>query len=216
MPEFTVNPKRKDPYKQFKFRVLWDGQVVPGVVKVTGLTRRTEVITNRTGSDPSGNRKSPGLTWYEPITVERGRSHCVMFEQWVNKVWNFNAWPGSEASLADYRKDILIELYNEADQKVMAFKVFRCWPSDYTALGELDANNGCISFESITLQHEGWIRDYDISEPKEPSYTEPATPAAKQQEAPKADALKPDLKKGAAIKPEKVEATVKKDAKKTG
>jgi len=215
MPEFTVNPRRKDPYKWFKFRVLWDGQIVPGVVKVTGLTRRTEVITNRTGSDPSGNRKSPGLTWYEAITVERGRSHCVMFEQWVNKVWNFNARPGSEVSLADYRKDVLIELYNEADQKVMAFKVFRCWPSDYTALGDLDANNGCISFESITLQHEGWIRDYDISEPQEPSYTEPSAPATKQQGVPKLDAGKPDPKKNLVIKPEKVEAAAKKDVKKS-
>ena len=173
MPQFTVNPDRFDPYKQFKFRVKWDGRYIAGISNVSELKRETEVVTHREGGDPSSVRKSPGQTTYEPIVLVRGRTHDTEFEKWVNKVWNFGAGLGAEVSLADFRKDIIIDLFNEAGQKVMSFKVYRCWPSEYVALGELDANDTCVAFESITLQHEGWERDYDVTEPSEPSYAEP-------------------------------------------
>jgi phage tail-like protein len=171
--QFTVNPHRFDPYKQFKFRVKWDGRYIAGIAKVSGLKRTTEVVTHREGGDPSSVRKSPGQTTYEPMVLERGRTHDPEFEKWANKVWNFGAGAGSEVSLKDFRKNIIIDLFNEAGQKVMSFRVYRCWPSEYVALGELDANDTCVAFESITLQHEGWERDYDVKEPREPSYTEP-------------------------------------------
>jgi phage tail-like protein len=173
MTQFTVNPYRFDPYKQFKFRVKWDGRYIAGVAKVSGLKRTTEVVTHREGGDPSSVRKSPGQTTYEPIILQRGRTHDTEFEKWANKVWNFGAGMGSEVSLKDFRKNIIIDLFNEAGQKVMSFRVYRCWPSEYVALGELDANDTCVAFESMTLQHEGWERDYEVKEPKEPSYTEP-------------------------------------------
>ena len=103
----------------------------------------------------------------------RGRTHDMEFERWANKVWNYGSTLGAEVSLKDFRKDIIIELYNEAGQVVMAFKVYRCWPSDYVALSDLDANDTSVAFESITLQHEGWERDYAVTEPSEPSFTEP-------------------------------------------
>lgn len=167
MPEFTVNQNRIDPYKHFKFRVMWDGAVVPGVTRVSGLLRRTEVVTNRTGSDPSGFHKSPGLTAYEPIVIERGRTHAQEFEAWANLVWSRYQRP--EVSLPNYRKDITVNLYNEADQLVLSWRVYRCWPSDYTALGDLDALNGCTAVERLVLQHEGWERDTAVSEPRESS-----------------------------------------------
>ena len=116
---------------------------------------------------------SPGLTSYQPIRLERGRTHDTEFEKWANKVWNYGADLGSEVSLKDFRKDVSIELLNEAGQIVMAFRVFRCWPSEYVALDELDARDTAVGIESITLEHEGWERDYDLTEPKEPSFTEP-------------------------------------------
>lgn len=173
MPSFSVNPQRVDPYRQFKFRVRWDGRYVAGVSRVTPLRRRTQVISHREGGDPSVQHRSPGVTSFEPITLERGRTHDVEFEQWANKVWNFGSKLGSEVSLRDFRKDITIELYNEAGQKVMAFNVFRCWPSEYVALGALEANEGAVAFESLTLEHEGWERDYEIAEPQETAFTEP-------------------------------------------
>lgn len=173
MPSFSVNPHRFDPYKQFKFRVRWDGRYVAGVSRVSPLRRRTHAVGHREGGDPSSPRRSPGLTSFDPITLERGRTHDADFEQWANKVWNLGAGLGTEVSLRDFRKDITIELYNEAGQKVMAFNVFRCWPSEYVALGELEANGGALAFESLTLEHEGWERDYEVTEPQEPTFTEP-------------------------------------------
>jgi phage tail-like protein len=169
MPQFSVNPERFDPYKQFKFRVKWDGKYIAGVSKVTGLIRKTEVVTIREGGAPSSFRQSPGPTTYEPIVLLRGRTHDTEFENWANKVWKYGQGLGAEASLKDFRKDILIELYNEAGQLVMAFKVYRCWPIEYTALGELDATHTTVAFESLTLQCEGWERDESIVEPSEPS-----------------------------------------------
>ena len=173
MAEFTVNAHRFDPYKNFKFRVKWDGKYVAGVSKVSPLVRRTEVVTHREGGDPSSSRKSPGRTEYDAITLERGVTHDVAFEQWANKVWNYGAGLGAEVSLKDFRKDITLELYNEAGQKVMAYNIYRCWVSEYEALPDLDANGAAVAIQHIKLENEGWERDLSVTEPTEPSFTVP-------------------------------------------
>jgi phage tail-like protein len=172
--EFSVNPQRFDPYKNFKFRVKWDGRYVAGISKVGVFKRTTEPVEHRVGGDPSTVRKSPGQTKYDAITLERGVTHDKDFEQWANKVWNFGAGLGSEVSLRDFRKDIIIELYNEAGQLVLAYKVYRCWPSEFQALPELDASANAVAIQMLKLENEGWERDVEVTEPTEPSFTEPA------------------------------------------
>jgi len=169
MAEFTVNPARVDPYKNFKFRVKWDGRYVAGVSKISALRRTTEVVQHREGGDPSTSHKSPGRTEYEPITLARGVTHDPAFEQWAAKVWQFGAAPGAEVSLKDFRKDIVIEVHNEAGQLVLAYRVFRCWVSEYQALPDLDANSDAVMLEHIKLENEGWERDLSVAEPPEPS-----------------------------------------------
>lgn len=173
MAQFSVNTDRRDPYKNFKFRVKWDGRYVAGVSKIGPLKRTTEVIEHREGGDPSTVRYSPGQTKYEPITLERGVTHDLEFEKWANKVWNWGAGLGSEVSLKDFRKDIIIEFYNEAGQLTIAYKVYRCWVSELQALPVLDANSNSVAIQTITLQTEGWERDTDVVEPEEPRFTEP-------------------------------------------
>jgi len=173
MAQFTTNPTRLDPYRNFKFRIRWDGRYVAGISKVSPLTRTTEVVEHRDGGDVNTVHRAPGQSEFAPITLERGVSHDLAFEQWVNKVWDFQRNPGKEASLADFRKDIRIELYNAAGQLALAYSVFRCWPSEYTALPELDANGTAVAIQSMTLQNEGWERDLDIVEPTEQSYDLP-------------------------------------------
>ena len=174
MAQFTVNPHRFDPYKDFKFRVKWDGRYVAGISKVSPLIRKTEVVIHREGGDPSSSRKSPGRTEYESIVLERGVTHDLEFEKWANKVWNFGAGLGAEVSLKDFRKDIILELYNEAGQLVMAYRIYRCWVSEFQALPELNANGAAVAIQKITLENEGWERDYEVKEPSEPSFTEPS------------------------------------------
>lgn len=173
MPPFSVNTERFDPYKNFKFRVKWDGRYVAGVSKVSALKRTTEVVKHREGGDPSSSRKSPGRTEFEAVTLERGVTHDLEFERWANKVWNFGSGLGSEVSLKDFRKNVIIELYNEAGQLVIAYKVFRCWVSEFQALPELDANANAVAIQMLKLENEGWERDIEVPEPSEPSFTEP-------------------------------------------
>jgi phage tail-like protein len=171
MPEFTVNPTRFDPYKNFKFRIRWDGRDVAGISKMTALKRTTEVVKHRHGGDPSSSRKSPGRTEWEPITLERGVTHDPEFEAWATKVWHLGAALSREVSLKDFRKDILIEVYNEAGQKALAYKVYRCWVSEFQALPDLDANANAIAIQTIKIENEGWERDTAVTEPTEPSLT---------------------------------------------
>jgi phage tail-like protein len=174
MAQFSVNTQRFDPYKNFKFRVKWDGRYVAGVNKLSALKRTTEVIEHRSGGDPSSPRKMPGRTKYEPITLERGVTHDTEFEIWANKVWNLGSGLGSEISLKDFRKDIIIEAYNEAGQLAIAYKVFRCWVSEFQALPEMDANANAVAIQTLKLENEGWERDYEVTEPTEPSFVEPS------------------------------------------
>lgn len=173
MAQFSVNTHRFDPYKNFKFRVKWDGRYVAGVSKVGSLKRTTEVVKHRAGGDPSSTRKSPGRTEYEAITLERGVTHDSEFEQWANKVWNYGSGLGAEVSLKDFRKDLIIEVYNEAGQLALAYKVYRCWVSEYQAQSDLDANANAVLIQTLKLENEGWERDYEVTEPTEASYTEP-------------------------------------------
>jgi phage tail-like protein len=169
MAEFSVNALRFDPYKNFKFRVKWDGRYVAGVSKVSALKRTTEVVKHRHGGDPSSSRKSPGRTEYDPITLERGVTHDPEFENWATKVWNFGAGLGAEVSLADFRKDILLEVSNEAGQVVLTYKIFRCWVSEFQPVADFDANANAISIQHIKLENEGWERDVAVVEPTEPT-----------------------------------------------
>ena len=173
MASFSVNPTRLDPYKNFNFRVKWDGRYVAGISKVSVLKRTTDVVKHRAGGDPSTSYKSPGKTEYDAITLERGVTHDIDFEQWANKVWNFGSGLGAEVSLQDFRKDLIIEVYNEAGQLALAYKVYRCWVSEYQAMPDLDANANAVAIQHLKLENEGWERDYDVSEPSEPSFTEP-------------------------------------------
>lgn len=169
MASFSVNATRFDPYKNFKFRVKWDGRYVAGVSKVSALSRTTEVIEHREGGDPSSTRKSPGQTKYEAITLERGVTHDPDFETWASKVWSIGAGLGAEVSLKDFRKDITIEVYNEAGQLAIAYNVYRCWVSEYQALPDLDASSNEIAIQTMKLENEGWLRDEGVAEPAEPS-----------------------------------------------
>ena len=175
MAQFSTD--RFDPYKNFKFQIFIVGNTtaVAGISKMSALKRTTEVVKHRDGGDPSSSRKSPGRTEYEPITLERGVTHDTEFEKWANKVWNYGSGLGLEVSLKDFRKDLLIKVLNEAGQVAIVYKIYRCWVSEYQAVPDLDANANAVAIQHIKLENEGWERDYEVPEPTEPTFTEPAT-----------------------------------------
>ena len=169
MAQFTVNPGRFDPYKSFKFRVKWDGRYVAGVAKVGPLKRVTEVIEHREGGDPSTSRKSPGRTHFEPITLERGITHDHEFEQWANRVWRLGAAAGSEVALANFRRDVILEVYNEAGQLVIAYKVFPAWPSTFQRFQNSTRTPTQLRSRRSCSSTKDGERDDAVKEPVEPS-----------------------------------------------
>lgn len=175
-------PARYDPYRNFRFRLKWDGKYVAGVSKVSALTRTTQVISHRAGGDPSTPRRMPGQSEYEAITLERGVTHDVAFEQWASKVWDYHNTTiddqqggsgNQDVSLKDFRKDIVLEVYNEAGQKVTAYTIYRCWPSEFVALPELDSNGNAVAIQTLKLENEGWERDISVTAPDEPDFNLP-------------------------------------------
>ncbi len=124
-----------------------------------GLTRPTEVVQHRQGGDPSTSRKLPPRTKYDAVTLEQGVTHDTEFQSWANKVWDFGGGLGSEISLKNFRKDIIIEFYNEAGQLTIAYRLLRCWVSEYLAMPDLDANANAVAIQHIKLENEGWERD---------------------------------------------------------
>lgn len=165
MVQFAVNTHRFDPYKNFKFRIKWDGKYVAGVSKIGALKQSTEPVTHREGGDPSTSRVSPSAWKFESITLERGVTHDPEFEAWAKLVYNTDG--DAAISLKNFRKDLIIELLNEQGVVAKAYKVYRCWVSEYQALPELDSNANAIAIESMTLQNEGWERDEAVTEPTE-------------------------------------------------
>jgi phage tail-like protein len=163
MAQFTVNATRFDPYKSFMFRVKWDGQYVAGLSKMGALKRSTDPVIHREGGDPTTERKSPGKSKYDAVTLERGVTHDPAFEQWANLVHSLK----DPISLKNFRKDVIVDVFNEADQKVLSYHLFRCWVSEYQALPALDAATAAVAIETIKLELEGWERDESVTEPTE-------------------------------------------------
>jgi len=165
VPQFQVNTSRFDPYKNMKFRIKWDGRYVAGVSKISALKKSTEPVTHREGGDPSTGRITPSVWKFEPITIERGITHDPDFENWANLIYNTDG--DAAISMENFRKDITIELLNEQGNVAKAYKVYRCWVSEYQALPELDANAHAIAIEHMVVQNEGWERDLAAPEPKQ-------------------------------------------------
>jgi phage tail-like protein len=169
-------------YRNFKFRLLWNGKSVAGVSKCSALTRSTPVTAHRAGGDPTTPRRMPGQSAYDAITLERGVTHDIAFEQWANKVWDYHdvsvddqqgGASAQDVSLKDFRRDFILEVYYEASQKVAAYTIRRCWPSEFIAVPEMDANGAAVAIQMLKLENEGWERDTSVADSDEPSLTPP-------------------------------------------
>ncbi|MBD1836281.1 phage tail protein [Cyanobacteria bacterium FACHB-472] len=165
MPKFTVNSERFDPYRNFKFKIKWDGQYVAGLSKCSAIKKTTESSTWYEAGDQSVPHKLPGKTTYDPITLSAGVTHDTAFEDWANLVNNYQG--EAAMSLKNFRKDLTIEICNLQGTTVLAYNVFRCWVSEYQAIPELDAAGNAVMIQTIKLENEGWERDKSVTEPTE-------------------------------------------------
>jgi phage tail-like protein len=158
MPSGFTTPGRTDPYKNFKFLVKIDGNIVAGLQKCTGLKKTTETIDWRASGDPSVVRKLTGRTVYQPITLEAGLTQDEAFRTWAEKCNN----PDGDAAmdLAGFRKEhINLILNNEEGTPVISYTIHRCWVSEYQAMPDLDSNAHAVAITMIKIECEGWKRD---------------------------------------------------------
>jgi phage tail-like protein len=168
-PESKRNIYRYDPYKNYRFRIKWDNHYVAGMSKVSALIHTAPVVTHREGGDARVPPRAPGQSEYNAITMERGVTHDAAFEQWANNsVYQ-------TASSRDCRKDIVLELYNEAGQKLIAYNIYRCWVSEFQAMPELDGMGNATAIQMLRLENEGWARDASVTDPAAPDFSLPAS-----------------------------------------
>jgi phage tail-like protein len=162
MGEHTLNSARFDPYKAFMFRIKWDGRYVAGVSKMSALRRATDPVVHRKGGDPLHERMSHGEMKYEAVTFERGVSLDYEFETWANQVYSL-----SVLTLKNFRKDIVVDVFNEAGQLAISYRLLRCWPSEYAAWPALDAGTVGVTIELLKVELEGLECDAAATEPTE-------------------------------------------------
>lgn len=158
-----------DPYRNFRFRLKWQGRHVAGFSKMSALKGSTAPVAYREGGDPSISRRSPGRAEYDAITLERGVTHDPNFEQWMGSLSNLSAGSETTISLESLRKDLVIELYDEAGQLAKAWTVHGSWVSEFQALPDLDANANAVAIETIKLENDGWERTDELAEPAWPN-----------------------------------------------
>jgi phage tail-like protein len=164
---FVKNAHRVDPYKTYKFRVVWDGKPVLGVSKCGPLKRTTTVVSHRSGGENGSDHKSPGRTQYDAVTLERGITHDLEFEKWANLV---HPYAGDVAmDLVNYKKELTLEVMNEKGHVAIRYFLHGCWVSDFTAVPQLDGSTNAVAIETIKIETDGWERDIDTKEPDEAS-----------------------------------------------
>lgn len=167
MARGATRASRFDPYKNFKFQVIWDGRVVAGISRISGLKRTTDVVQQRDGGAAISTRQMPGRTGYEAITLERGITHDSAFEDWANIAAHSD--PTSATGPTEFRKEVSIELHTESGTLLRSYKIHRAWVSEYVVLVDLDAQANAVAIEQVKLEHEGWERDSSVVEPVEKS-----------------------------------------------
>jgi phage tail-like protein len=165
MARYVVNSTRFDPLQGFAFVVVIDNLPVAGLSKCGALKKTTTVTPWFEGGDPAAPRQLPGTTTYAPIVLEAGITYDATFEEWANKVNNYQG--PAAMSLAGFRKNISIEVRNPQGNKVLAYNVYRCWVSEFQALPQLDASSSAVMIRTIKIENEGWERDTSVVEPLE-------------------------------------------------
>ena len=161
----VLNAHRKDPYKNYKFRILWDQKPVLGVSKIGSLKQTTEEIKHRAGGEAGVDHNLPDGASYEAITLERGITHDFEFGAWANKVQISEGDPSTD--LADFKSELTLEVMNEKGQVAIRYFLHACRVSEFTTLPDLDANTNAVAIETLKLEVEGWERDADTTGPDE-------------------------------------------------
>lgn len=165
MARLNAAANRFDPYRNFRFKVKWDGQYVAGLTKMGALKRTTEMVEFREAGVNITSRKLPGKTSFAAVTLEAGITYDSAFEDWANLVNDFARH--SNTSLKNFRKNVIVDVFNEGGRKVLSYNLYRCWVAEYQALPDLDSGANAVAISTIKLEYEWFTRDEDVKEESE-------------------------------------------------
>lgn len=139
--------ERRDPYRNFRFRVEVEGIQQAGFSEVTGYDTSIEVIEYREGNEATTPRKMPGLTKYGNITLKSGVTDSMDLYNWMLEC--------TEGTIS--RKTVTIIALDETGADVATWQVIEAWPSKYTA-PNFNGTGKEVAIESLELVHEGMKR----------------------------------------------------------
>jgi phage tail-like protein len=157
MPRFT-DPKKRDPFRNFNFRIVIGGKEVAACHKMSKLMASVEAVKFRAGNDKSSvNEMLPGRVSYDPVTLEAGVTNDATFHLWATTLMRHRWDTVPRALEPNFRQDVEIRVY-DIDNKtaVKFFLLHYAWVSKYTAMSDLSGEANEVIIESIELQHEGF------------------------------------------------------------
>jgi phage tail-like protein len=167
MARMTATTNRFDPFHNYRFRVKWDGQYVAGMTKMGALKRTTEMVEFREAGENIVSRKLPGKSSFQAVSLEAGITYDTAFEDWANLVNDFASH--SITSIGEFRKNITVDVFNEAGIKALSYNLYRAWVSEYQALPDLDSSANAVAITTIKLEFEWFERDLAVHEPAGPA-----------------------------------------------
>ncbi|MGE0825104.1 MAG: phage tail protein [Candidatus Binatia bacterium] len=138
---------RKDPLRNFRFRVEINGIQQAGFSEVTGFDATVDAIDYREGTDPTHVRKLTGLTKFGNITLKWGVTDSMDLHNWHRQIVNGDI----------QRKNIAIVVVDEAGNDKARWEISEAWPSKYDPT-DLNAKGNDVSIETLEICNEGVIR----------------------------------------------------------
>ena len=141
--------ERKDPYRNFKFRVEIEGIQVAGFADATIPDSTTKSVDYREGTDLPHQRKLSGLTEYASITLKKGITDSMDLYNWKKQV--------EDTGAINARKSISLILVDEEGNDKAQWNILEAWPTKYDP-SDFSAKANDVVIETLEIVHEGVTR----------------------------------------------------------
>jgi phage tail-like protein len=135
---------RRDPLRNFRFRIEIGGIREAHFSEVTGFDTQTDAIDYREGDDPTHVRKLPGLNKYGNVTLKRGITDSMDLYNWYKEV----------VAGKVRRETVAVVVQDEEGKDKARFQIAEAWPCKYDPM-DLNAKGNDVSIETLELCNEG-------------------------------------------------------------
>lgn len=131
------------PFLAYRFLLTIDGMAAMLFTEVSGLGYSLEVIEKEVSGATHSLKKMAGPIDYDEIELSRPLNTSMELYQWV----------ADTAGGTVDRRDGALDLLDETGAQIASWTFKQAWPMKY-AMSDLDAGDGSVIMESVTLTHE--------------------------------------------------------------